>query len=48
MASKVIATFIIPAVVNWQKEWQYSALRFVVTDQADERLVQYVLSVCRS
>lgn len=48
MRPTVIATFTVPACVNHLKEWQYSALRFIVTDRADERLVQYVLSLCRS
>lgn len=44
--STIVATFTVPAVYSYTtQDWAYSALRFVVTDQADKFLVQYVLSV---
>ena len=46
--SKVVATFTVPAIYSQREErWIYSALRFVVTDTADEYLVRYLLSLNR-
>ena len=49
--AKTIATLHLPAVINTgdvRKEWEYSAIRFLVTDQANPFLVQYITSVVRS
>lgn len=49
MSVKVVAEFTVPAVYSQIKQqWVYSALRFVITEQADKFLVQYVLGVVRS
>ena len=45
----IVASFTMPAVFSQAKQqWQYNALRFTITDQADDLLIQYVLSVVRS
>jgi len=49
--AKTIATFTMPAVVDttdFKKDWKYSGIRFIVTDQADPFMVQYVTGVVRS
>lgn len=49
--AKTIATCNMPAVIDtsdFKKDWQYSGIRFVITDQAEPFLVQYITSVVRS
>jgi len=43
----VIAQFTLPAVLEGNT-WKYSALRFVVTDTANQFLVQYITQMVRS
>ena len=47
--TKIVGEFIVPAVYSHAKqEWEYSALRFVVTNHANPVLVQHVLRLVRS
>ena len=44
--AKVIGVGTMPAVVNYDS-WKYSAIRFVITNQANSFLVQYVTHTVR-
>ena len=44
--AKVVAVTTMPAVISYDN-WKYSAIKFVITDQANPFLVQYVTHTVR-